>query len=430
MSRTGSAVRVEPVDFHKATSGLTRLVIYGHSGFITFEAQRWLHDAKVSVIHIDTDGTLLTSDGRGSDNPALRRAQALAATNQTGIEVSRYLMSLKVVGQRRVADRLTGDLNEIDLALAVIQEADSLDEIRQAEMQAAVAYWQGWSRVEMQFVGADQDRIPDHWPTFGQRRSTQSASGRRAVNPANAILNYLYTLLYGEASLALRAVGLDPGLGVVHLDKYARDSLALDLMEAARPQVEEYVLDLIEGHRFRVKDFHETRSGGTRISKSLAHTLSETATTWRNHLAQPAETITKLLARNTDVDVKHLTTPLTQSNRRHAKRALWAPSTEKTRIPNNCQQCGDPLDSPGKLCGQCWDDFQDKSEWVGGRARKARCHANGRTRPCSRWRSCTQAWEQEPPTTTRSRRVEYQQTSDRTTGSSKTRFFLRSSPSA
>lgn len=365
--------------FHKATSGLKRLVIYGHAGYITFDAHRWLHDAKASLIHIDTDGSVLAAVGRAVDNPALRRAQALAASSETGVEIARHLLTLKVDGQKRVGQTLNSDLTEYDRALDALEAAEDLDIMRQAEMQAAVAYWQAWADVRMRFVKADLDRVPDHWHTFGQRRSTQSASGRRAVNPHNAIINYLYSLLEGEASLALRAVGLDPGLGVVHLDKYARDSLSLDLMEAARPEVDAYVLDLLDGHRFRARDFHETKSGGCRISKPLAQALSETATSWRTHLAQPAESIARLLSSIPDANVKHLTTPLTQSNRRQAKGVSWTPRAETTQIANNCGRCGEPLNSPGRLCGACWNDFQAKSEWVAvGREKLATMRNSGR----------------------------------------------------
>ena len=44
---------------------------------------RWLRDAKISTMHIDTDGTVLTATSHGINNPALRRAQALAATDET-----------------------------------------------------------------------------------------------------------------------------------------------------------------------------------------------------------------------------------------------------------------------------------------------------------------------------------------------------------
>ena len=39
-----------------------------------------------------------------------------------------------------------------------------------------------------------------------------------AVNPPNAVLNYLYAVLESDASLAANELGLDPGLGVLHRD--------------------------------------------------------------------------------------------------------------------------------------------------------------------------------------------------------------------
>jgi CRISPR/Cas system-associated endonuclease Cas1 len=87
--------------------------------------------------------------------------------------------------------------------------------------------------------------VPEHWRTFGQRSSLLSKGPRLATNPAGAILNYLYSLVEAETTLACHAVGLDPGLGIFHVDQRDRASLALDLMEAVRPLVDSYVLALV-----------------------------------------------------------------------------------------------------------------------------------------------------------------------------------------
>jgi CRISPR/Cas system-associated endonuclease Cas1 len=64
------------------------------------------------------------------------------------------------------------------------------------------------------------------------------------VDPANARLNYLYTILLAESSVALSAFGPDPSLGYIHADTPYRDSLACDLMEAIRPDVDEFLFGL------------------------------------------------------------------------------------------------------------------------------------------------------------------------------------------
>jgi len=365
--------------YHKATSGLHRLVILGHSGYQTLEAVRWLHDAKINTIHIDTDGIVLTASSHGINNPALRRAQALAASDDTGVEIIRYLLGEKLRGQRDNAKRLGPEAaEEIQVEFKGTQTAESLDQLRIHEQQAAVTYWQTWEGVEVVFVRADQDRTPDHWRTFTSRRSTQSASGRRAVTPTNAILNYLYALLEAEARIATIAVGLDPGLGILHLDKYARDSLALDLMEAVRPQVDTYVLDLLEGHRFRATDFHDTRTGNCRIARPLAHALSGTTLIWRNHLAEPAENVVRILSAAPESRVRNYTTPLTQSHRREAEGSSWTGSKTVVRLTRNCEQCGHSVADKGKLCTKCREQFSANAIWLeAGRAVLASLRESG-----------------------------------------------------
>lgn len=353
--------------FHKATCDLTRLLIVGHSGYISLEALRWLTDAGISLIHLDSNGRILTTSAMGADKPALRRAQAWASTNKTGISVIRYLLTEKLQGQARVAERNGSDCGEIKNALDLVADCETLDELRIQEMQAAVAYWQTWDNVELRFIRADQKRIPAHWRSLGNRRSTKSSSPRLAVTPINAILNYLYSLLEAESRIAALAVGLDPGLGILHTDQHARDSFALDLMEAGRPQVDEYVLDLIDGHTFRLTDFHDTRRGICRIGKPLAHRLSETTQTWAEAIARPAETTAGLLANTPGIKGVTSTTPLTQSNRRTSKGSAWNPNrthANKTHPDRLCQWCGKHLDDGGRLCGSCRIQFHEESEWL------------------------------------------------------------------
>jgi CRISPR/Cas system-associated endonuclease Cas1 len=100
-------------------------------------------------------------------------------------------------------------------------------------------------------------RVPEHWRSFGARVSPLTGSPRLAANPPNAILNYLYALLESESRLAAAALGLDPGLGVLHVDTPARDSLACDLMKPIRAQIDAYLLDWVTRQPLRREWFFE-----------------------------------------------------------------------------------------------------------------------------------------------------------------------------
>ena len=99
---------------------LRRLIVLGHSGTVTLEAIRWLHDVGVPLVHLDTTGRVLAVAGPGGpDHPTLRRAQAQAADSQLGLLVMRQVLSAKVEGQQTVLRAFTaGQLAIPQLELA------------------------------------------------------------------------------------------------------------------------------------------------------------------------------------------------------------------------------------------------------------------------------------------------------------------------
>lgn len=337
--------------FHKATSGLRRLVVLGHTGFVTFEALRWMTDAKVGYLQLDRDGTILATTGAlGVHKAELRRHQALAATNTTGINLTRWILQLKLEGQAEVADRFsTAAADEIRNRLSELDTAPDLESLRWVESQAARTYWDVWNGLPVTFVTADQSIVADHWTTFGTRGSRFGTGGRRAVNPANALLNYLYALLEAETTLACSAAGLDPGIGVLHADRRERASLSLDIMEAVRPTVDNYLLDLIDGHVFRRGDFRETRKGVCRINPPLSHHLAQTVNYWYDLVAPIIEKSIRTLTSGNDKD-----THLTRSNQR--PNSTLRGTVSSPLVPRiHCLECGEPTLQSRKLCDKCAD---------------------------------------------------------------------------
>lgn len=355
--------------FHKATSGLRRLVVIGHTGYITFEALRWMTDAKVGYLQLDRDGTILATTGAlGVGKAELRRAQALAATNQHGVELTRWILRRKLNGQADVASRLSSAASEeIRDLTAELDTADGLDQLRLIESHAARTYWAQWGELPIEFVTKDRARVPDHWTTFGTRGSTFGTGGRLAVNPANALLNYLYALLESETTLACSAAGLDPGVGVLHVDSRTRASLALDLMEAVRPEVDRYLLDLIEGHVFRAADFREARTGVCRVNPPITHHLAETLDLWFELVAPVVERAIETVTGGADRD-----THLTQNNRRPAKDVRPTP-IPPTIVRAHCLQCGAATSPSRRLCDPC----RDSKRGLARLERLAELRANG-----------------------------------------------------
>jgi CRISPR-associated endonuclease Cas1 len=344
----------------RVNHGLKRLVLIGSDGFVTLEALRWLADQKAAFAMLERDGSVLATVGpvRPSD-ARLRRAQALAGQSGIAVEIARELIDRKLRGQEDVARNkllATSSADSIARYRADLVKANTPQSIRLVEAQAAGVYWALWRALPVNFPRKDMSRVPDHWRTFGARISPLTRSPRLAVNPPNAILNYLYTLLESESRLAATALGLDPGMGVLHADTEARDSLACDLMETVRPQVDAFLLDWMTRESFKREWFFEQRDGNCRLMSSLAIRLSETAPTWGRAVAPVAEWLAQTLwtsGRKPARSQLQLPTHLTQRHRSEAQ-GVQGPDANPIPKPERiCRICGATLKHGRSYCASC-----------------------------------------------------------------------------
>jgi CRISPR-associated endonuclease Cas1 len=339
--------------------GLRRLVVIGNDGLVSLAALRWLADQDAAFVMLERDGQVFMTTGpvRPSD-ARLRRAQALANQSGAALRIARELISRKLAGQERVVrDKLLDSATAqiIGRFRAEVDTAKTMDAVRLLESQGAAEYWSVWRDLPICFPKNDLRRVPDHWRTYDTRKSPLSGSQRLAANPVNAILNYLYAVLESEARLAAAALGLDPGLGFIHLDAPARDSLACDLMEPVRPQIDAYVLDWVTRHPLKREWFFEQRDGTCRLMASLAVRLAETAPMWGRAVAPVAELVARLLWSKGTVPARQTApaTRLTQSTRREAQGGS-IPVIKSAPVPTSvCRTCGKTIPARSRYCSAC-----------------------------------------------------------------------------
>ena len=375
--------------FARVGHGLRRLVVIGSDGFISLAALRWLADQDAPFVMLERDGSVLATTGpvRPSD-ARLRRAQALAGTNGAALAISKDLIRRKLAAQEQLAREKLNDVRAADLIalnLAAIAEAQTVETLRLSESRAAYAYWSAWRNLPIVFPKRDLSRVPEHWQCFGARISPLTGSPRLSVNPPNAMLNYLYALLESEARLAAAALGLDPGIGLMHVDSPARDSLACDLMEPVRPQVDAHVLDWITCAPLRREWFFEQRDGNCRLMGSFAVKLSETTSTWRQAVAPIAESVVRALwsTISKPARLRLPATRLTQGRRREAKGASQnLPAQAPPEPPRVCRGCGASIPQGKNFCFSC--GVIDSTERLVGVAQSGRAAAQSAEAQASR----------------------------------------------
>ncbi|MEW6062731.1 MAG: type I-C CRISPR-associated endonuclease Cas1c [Bacteroidota bacterium] len=213
--------------------------------------------------------------GAQKGNVLLRKAQYAKADNEfESLTIARPIVAAKVSNyrsllqrhQRNHPDRSNDRVVEVATALgnrlSDIQRAQTLNELRGHEGECAALYFS----VLSQLMTAQQDDF-----IFTQR------SKRPPLDPANAMLSFLYSILANDVRSAVETTGLDPQVGFLHQIRPGRASLALDLMEEFRAYLgDRIMLNLINLKQITKKDFEVRESGEVRMSDTARKTLLNT----------------------------------------------------------------------------------------------------------------------------------------------------------
>jgi CRISPR-associated protein Cas1 len=133
-------------------------------------------------------------------------------------------------------------------ALFHLKTSRDTDHVRGLEGEAAAAYFDVF---QLMMKPAERDSLPMN----GRNR-------RPPLDPVNALLSFLYTLVLNDCISGLEAIGLDPQLGFLHVPRPGRPSLALDLMEEFRAFLaDRLAITLINRKQVTIEHF-EPRPGG------------------------------------------------------------------------------------------------------------------------------------------------------------------------
>ncbi|MBV6427932.1 MAG: CRISPR-associated endonuclease Cas1 1 [Haliscomenobacter sp.] len=126
------------------------------------------------------------------------------------------------------------------------------------EWSSGIMGWEG--SLARQYWQALGSAMPAGWEFSTRNR-------RPALDPFNATINYYYGMLYALVEQALFAAGLDPHLGILHVDEYDRPTLAFDLIEPFRPWIDGLVVETIFAGQMDLS-WYDTQDGGYRLNSA------------------------------------------------------------------------------------------------------------------------------------------------------------------
>ncbi|HYE71911.1 MAG TPA: CRISPR-associated endonuclease Cas1, partial [Blastocatellia bacterium] len=253
---------------------LESICVFGQTAFSPHALKLcWEHG--VAVNYFSEHGYLL---GRWEAVPntsvALRRAQYRAADNPAkAAAIARQCVAGKLQNSRQSllrsarenvdqseAEQLRDCANEIGRLIGKLhrgatgEEEQTVDQIRGYEGQAASLYFDVFSFHLRQ-----------------QRKDFEFTvrTRRPSLDRVNCLLSFLYALVRHDCIAALTAVGLDPFVGYLHVERPNRPALALDLMEEFRPLLaDRLAMTLINRRQITADDFIERDGGAIEFTAS------------------------------------------------------------------------------------------------------------------------------------------------------------------
>lgn len=176
--------------------------------------------------------------------------------------LARVLVAGKVKNARNTLVRRARDAEP--QAAAALREARAhldtlLQEVPRAEsLEAARGYEGAAARVYFGALNALTRPLG-----FALERRTR----RPPLDPMNALLSFVYTLVTGDCVAACEGVGLDPQVGWLHEVRPGRPAAALDLAEELRSALaDRLVLTLLHRRQVKPDDFEAEAGGAVRLT--------------------------------------------------------------------------------------------------------------------------------------------------------------------
>jgi len=236
-------------------------------------------ERNVTVSFLNPYGKLLaTVQGYPKGNVLLRRKQyRWADAERKSSDLAAMFIIGKIANCRTVLRRFLSDhqekieiieIEEVERASRLLaknalrlESNKGLDEIRGIEGESARYYFSVLDRL----ILAQKEQF-----------EMRGRNRRPPLDNLNALLSFLYSLLFHECRSALETVGLDPFVGFLHRDRPGRAGLALDLMEELRPYlVDRLALSLINRRQVCGNEFVQKESGSIVMKDSARKTVLE-----------------------------------------------------------------------------------------------------------------------------------------------------------
>lgn len=208
-----------------------QLVVIGNMQ-LTGSALKMLMRNQIDTVFLGTNGKFNGKlEFRLGKNVFLRQKQfELLKDQYFPLSFAKSVVAGKIKNQLSFMQRIYRKRDVPKSYEGVIQRMKKLEgQVQGAEAVNSLRGFEG--TAAKQFFSVFQHNLVPDWVVFNGR------SKNPPLDNVNAVLSFLYTLLFYRVDSAIHAEGLDNGVGYLHELEYTRPSLSFDLMEEFRTPI-------------------------------------------------------------------------------------------------------------------------------------------------------------------------------------------------
>lgn len=191
----------------------------------------------------------------------IRREQLKLSETKAGTDIGKSFIIQKFENQIRFLEELRDRRTRLSAEITSVR-----DTIKNA-LSAMKNVGGKPDDVRGTIMGIEGSAGRAYWKTLSLCLPERYRFNGRSRNPAqdefNCLLNYAYGVLYGEVERACILAGIDPYVGFIHTDHYAKTSMVFDVIEEYRIFAEETVLNLFSRKQVKKSLFDELKNGYT-----------------------------------------------------------------------------------------------------------------------------------------------------------------------
>lgn len=204
-----------------------------------------------------------------------RREQAKAYFDERGITIVKEILKAKLRNQLFLIKRLSKTRDKL-FEKEIISLEENLEKIEDIEGSII-------DEIREKILGYEGYGASVYFECF---KSIVPLKKRDQVGQDifNMALNYGYGILYSEVERACILSGLDPYLGFLHMDRYGKPSMVLDMVEQFRAIIDRAIITLFVQKRLGEEDIEIIGEGKLLTKEARTKIIEEVmkALDWKN----------------------------------------------------------------------------------------------------------------------------------------------------